>query len=367
MRGWLPQPSLGLVAIASVAVVVLAGCSGAATQKSPSITNIAPPRASHVHLWHPGMTQLGIDLLWYTYASQSMASIAKDAITDMNYIVGLGANSVDIVFPVYTGNIESNSLLAGSGTPTTTQLAIVVQAALTAGLRVMLRPLMDQGSLLPSWRGAIEPSNVPAWFTSYEQFLQPYLVMAQANGVTTFDVGAEFTSLEAEPEWAQLVSQARTVFSGQLAYSANFDTFHAGDPMPPVDRLGVDDYAPVELSDTAALAQVENAWDAWWETTPTSISLSQVVIDEMDIAAQDGAYQKPFATNLPGAPLNLAIQSTWFTAACQTVQQFRLAGIYFWAVNLGSSLTEATSPGSFIGRPGAGAISSCFASFAGTP
>jgi hypothetical protein len=185
--------------------------------------------------------------------------------------------------------------------------------------------------------------------------------MAQANGAATFDVGAELTSLEAEPEWTQLVAQTRTVFSGQLAYSANFDVFHAGDPMPPVDRLGVDDYPPLDLSDTATLAQVESAWDAWWSAVPSSVDLTQVVIDELDIADQVGAYQKPYATTLPGAAADLAIQPTWFAAACQTVQQFHLAGIYFWDVGLGASLTVPTSPGAFIGGAGAGAISSCFA------
>jgi hypothetical protein len=313
--------------------------------------------------WQPGMTQLGIDLLWYANPTESIDQVSKQAETDMNYIVGLHANSVDIVFPFYTSSATSNATFAGSDTPTTTALAVAIQAATKAGLRVTLRPLMDQGSLGggSNWRGNIHPSDVASWFTGYEQFLQPYLATAQANGVATFIVGAELSSLAAEPEWPALIAKARIAYHGELAYSSNFDVFQKGDQQPPVDRLGVDAYFPVLVSSDAPLTQLEAAWDFWWSTLPHSIKPSKVVIDELGIAAQNGAYQVPYNTDFTGEPINTVIQTNWFAAACQAVQQFHIAGIYFWNVDFGNP-TEITSPSSIVERAGAQGIRKCFSS-----
>jgi hypothetical protein len=310
------------------------------------------------------MLQLGINVLWYVSSpTEPLAQVAKQAAASMNYIVSEDANSVNINFPFYAKGPASNLLYAGSGTPTPAQVAVVVEVAHKSGLRVTLRPLMDQTTMGAGWRGNIHPIDLNDWFGSYELFLKPYLVVAQDTGVSTFILGAEFNSLAADPQWSSLVNQANAVFHGQTAYSVNWDVFHSTSPDPPVDSLGVDAYDPVSVGPTASIKQLEDGINQWWATLPSRIIQSNTVIDELGIPAQNNAYLEPFAAQLPNEPLNLQIQFNWFTAYCQVIQARHLAGVYFWDLIFGENSNTVTQMMSFIGRPGARAIKSCFEKF----
>jgi hypothetical protein len=184
--------------------------------------------------------------------------------------------------------------------------------------------------------------------------------MADTERVPTFVVGAELDSLVAEPEWHGLITKVRKVFHGQLAYSADWYPFELGAPNPPVDRIGVDAYFPVGAGNNATVGQLVDDWNAWWDALPRSIHPSKIVIDEIGIPAQDGAYEAPFSYGNPDLPLNFSIQSKWFTAACEVVQRRHIAGMYFWNVAFDYDPEGLSSPLSFVGRPGAEAIKRCF-------
>lgn len=312
------------------------------------------------------MPQLGVDLLWYEDPPhQSQTRIGRTAHADLRYLVGLNANSVSINFPFYTASATSSSVYAGDRTPTPAQLAVVVEAARRMKLRVTIRPLMDDSDLRPnSWRGIIAPRNVAAWFASYESFLRPYLVMANTCKVTTFIVGAELDSLSGASEWKQLIAQARKLFRGELAYSVNWDGFHEGESNPPADSIGVDTYFPVSAGNHASVPELIGDWNSWWNTLPSDVNQHATVIDEVGIAAVDGAYAAPYESGEPSQPLKLSIQTNWFKAACSVVKNRNLAGIYFWSLTFGGSLTVSTSPSGFVGRPAQQVIRNCFASLA---
>jgi hypothetical protein len=313
--------------------------------------------------WRPGTPQLGVDLLWYEdWPPPSQTQIAQTAHADLSYLVGLNANSMSINFPFYTASATSSSVYAGDRTPTPAQLAVVVEAARRMKLRVTIRPLMDESDLgANNWRGTIAPRNVAAWFASYESFLRPYLVMANTHKVTTFIVGAELNSLSGASQWKHLLAQARKLFRGELAYSSNWDTFHDGGPNPPADSIGVDTYFPVSAGNHAPVRKLIADWNSWWNTLPSDVNQQETVIDEVGIAAVDGAYAAPYESGEPSQPLKLSIQSNWFRAACSVVKNRHLAGIYFWRLTFGGSLTVSTSPTSFVGRPAERVIRNCFA------
>ena len=90
-----------------------------------------------------------------------------------------------------------------------------------------------------------------------------------------------------------------------------------------------------------------------------------MVAQEVGIAAEDGAYQKPWLWGRPNAKLNPKIQVNWFTAACEAVERTGLNGIYFWMVDssIDPKTVDPETEGSagFIGRPGEDAIERCFA------
>jgi hypothetical protein len=43
--------------------------------------------------------------------------------------------------------------------------------------------------------------------------------------------------------------------------------------------------------------------------------------------------------NWPGRPIAQAVQSRYFTAACNAVAREHLGGIYFWAIGIGQDLS----------------------------
>jgi hypothetical protein len=100
------------------------------------------------------------------------------------------------------------------------------------------------------------------------------------------------------------------------------------------------------------------AWDHYLGTRPHGIVLSEV-----GIAAQSGAYYAPYNVIWNGKPLKPTIQVHWFDAACNAVVNEHETGIYFWSLGLGQQLNVPpgpADPASWVDGPGQNAISACF-------
>lgn len=309
--------------------------------------------------------QRGCNVLWYYNGTDADQRISQKADLSLNYIRSLHCNAVAISFPFYMEHAMASSVHGGSATPSPEQLAIVVDAAKGYGLRVSVRPLLDEESFRPSgWRGTILPEDRTRWFASYGSFIHPYLVMAQAVGAAQFEIGVELNSLLADGRWEALVSQARTVFHGTIGFSNNWDVFHAGRLGPAsVDSQGLDAYFPVRVGDDATVDRLAAAWIDWLSGVPKHIDLRHVVLTEVGIAAQPGSYNTPNARGDNSIPIDPQIQQRWYSAACRAMRYHRMAGIYFWMLDLnqppGTFDSTAGDPLSFFGR-GDSAIRNCF-------
>ncbi|HEX9537927.1 MAG TPA: hypothetical protein VGA04_07110 [Streptosporangiaceae bacterium] len=308
---------------------------------------------------------LGIQIYWNSTGAR--AEMEADANRIFNYIVGLGANSVGINFAFYTDGVNPTRVYGGPGsTPSPATISMVIASARGHGLRVLLRPLLNEKNIEDSrgdWRGSIQPPSVSAWFDSYFHFLKPYVVAAQRSGATSFNVGAELDSLAPdEAEWTVFESAAAKLFSGQLEYAVNYGRWQEDPSYEPVPDAGVDAYPQLGLGDGATVPQLTAAWVGWLHNQPEPV-LRRTVLQEVGIAAVSGAYRQPARIALSGATLDVTIQDKWFAAACAAVKQSDMAGIYFNDVNSIDHPANATgySAGSFIGR-GDRAIKTCFAS-----
>lgn len=282
----------------------------------------------------------------------------------MDYVTSLEANAVSISFAFYTDGPRSSYLHPGEETPGPDRVAAVVEAAHARGLHVTLRPLLDERILQPDqWRGAIEPADPARWFASYQRFLVPYLSMAQRTGAERFTIGTELTSMEAAPHWAGLVTAARSLYHGQLSYSANWASYQEQAPPVPL-RAGLDAYFPTSLADDASIDQVEAAWEDWFSGIRHSVDYRELVLDEVGIAAEQGAYRHPYQWGTSSLPLSTTVQERWVTAAGRFARRHKLAGIYFWKLSLHTDPQhpEITNSdrGEFAGRPAADSIRACF-------
>ena len=333
-----------LVLVVLVLLVLVAGCGG-------------PPPAPP-----PPPPQLGVDVLWYRH-DDTAAIIRAKAARVAAYIDGLGANAISISFPFYMTGRRGSHVYAHSATPAPADLAVLVDDAAARGLSVNLRPLLNQNAV-GGWRGAIYPGNRREWFASYEHFLAPYLAMASAHRVTSFTVGAELSSLAADPSWDAVDAWVRGVFHGKLSFSNNWDEFAAGHlGGGTVGQQGVDAYFPVHLGDQATVRELISALNGWLNT-PARIPLSGIVVQEAGIAAQPGSYAHPQAWT-GSRDWDFGLQARWYQAMCTVVRERHMAGLYFWDIDFNQNVSrpspDSDPPLSFIGRQGALAVRSCFA------
>jgi hypothetical protein len=278
----------------------------------------------------------------------------------------LGANSVGISFPIYTdGAWPTRVYTTPNVTPTPESLADLMRNAKSRGLRVMLRPIIDEKNITGyanAWRGSIQPRNVAAWFTSYLQTLMPFLAAAEDAGADTFVVGTEMDSLVGRAtQWQALLTAAGGVFRGRLSYADNWGEWATGRPGVAGAAPGLDAYPQLGLTDSATVPQIANAWSRWLQKRPAG--LTATVVQEVGITATPGAYAHPARWPQAGQTVNPLIQAKWFAGACTAVKSLQMAGIYFWSLDAWDEPAKAATygSGSFIGR-GDTAIQACFAS-----
>jgi hypothetical protein len=347
--------------------------------------NVGPVLAGHVreHASKSSPTvQLGLDT-YFTYHCQPASTIESWADVEVGQFKALGANSIGISFPLYTSSMTSNDVFARtvcSGTayesPPTSILSVVVSAAHAAGLTVLLRPMIDEANLVAqdpkAFRGNIEPTKLSTWFKNYTATLMPYLAMAQEQHVEFFSMETELDSLADRSNWTSMVLQFRKTYTGSLVWNYSWST-----SVKKLRRahtsLSVDAYPILKsVSPEASTSTLLKAWnDLLKDSGRYGIpSISDASIDEVGIAAQDGAYAYPTQAVLEPVseyPFNQQIQANWFTAACSFMKQHGMNGIYFWGSFLtadGGSLPTSPDPQmpTAIQPSAAQSIARCFSS-----
>jgi hypothetical protein len=384
-------PAGGRVLLAVALITALAGCSGlgagAAVPRGDDWTTVAGAGtgAASTNVPEPLMiggqpvsvvsqqrrrvhASLGIQVFWNSAGSE--ADMAADANRIFNYVVGLGANSVAIDFWFYTNGVYPSYVYGEPGsTPSPATIAMVVTNAREHGLRVLVRPLLNENNIKivgNNWRGSIQPPSLTSWFASYYAFLKPYIQAAQRSKATAFNIGTELDSLAGyENHWTIFETAVRDLFTGQQLYAVNYGRWQEDPSYDPVPYPAVDAYPILGLGDGASVSELTSAWVNWLRQHPDSV-LRKTVLQEVGIAAAAGAYAEPALVAPSGTPIDVAIQRNWFAAASAAAKVTHLAGLYFYAVNSTDrpsdpALTATYAPGSFIGRSD-GVIRACFAS-----
>jgi hypothetical protein len=328
---------------------------------SPSPVRVAKP-------WQPGMRELGVNVLWENSSDDDDVVTRAKADRILDYIVSLHANSVALNFPFIVESLKSNAVTTDTLTPSPARIRIFLEEASARKVRVTLRPYLDERRILPAWRGEIAPTDRNAWFASYQAFLLPYLQAVQNTGLAEVVIGVELNSLQADPRWVALIAAARQLFPGTITYSANYDSFQHKSPAPAVDGVGVDAYFKTTLNDNATVAAITAAWQQWIDRYAGNAA-DKLVLHEVGIAAQSGAYLHPGQWGSDGVPINLTVQANWYAAVCQAAESTKLAGLYVWNVrmhgNPGHEDPQQADRMTFIDRPAEKTLRDCYARLSG--
>lgn len=306
---------------------------------------------------HPNLSTtrvLGVStyVAFYCEDGPTWATLAKN---QTDGIKSLGANSVGLVFPLYTDSKTSNNIYAKSkcGTSYVTSpvsnLAVIVADAHARGLSVFLRPSLDEGVLkqqnFSDWRGRIAPSNPSLWFANYLATLTPYLQMAQTDHVESFAISTELSSMAKNSNWPSFISKVKKIYKGKLVFTASWANTGNITHWTGTD-LGIDTYRPVlTATNSWTPKQLLGGWDAVLAGLPIK-GIATTTMDEMGISSQNDAYQIPAATYFPLSlyPYNPTIQANWFTMGCAFMREHAMPGIYFSGLvftdNAGKLLTS---------------------------
>lgn len=285
--------------------------------------------------------QAGMNILVYGHPDMSEVRPL------FNHLRGLGLNSIAISFPIFQENWKANQVSKHPEiTPTLSELKVLIECAHDFGISVMLRPILDEKSLVKTnkWRGEIEPTNYEAWFDSYTRLLTIYAELAQLSDVNVLNIGTELNSLEQKynDQWIQLIQDIREVYEGKLIYSLNWDSFHNREGkkfLEHLDYVGIDAYFPLDKPDGASVDDLVEAWDKWIDKLKGLLNDEAVIITEAGIVPARGAYRKPYSWFFHHQPIDWQAQSNYYEATFLSWNPF-VKGIYWWNVSLNQDPEE---------------------------
>lgn len=289
----------------------------------------------------------------------------------LDHLTRLNVNSISIVFPVYTDGVTASVVHPGADTPSHDGLVAMVRMARARHLAVMLRPVLDEATVIPAWRGAIRPLDPAAWFTSYGSMVLSYAGLAQREGVASLAVGTEFNSMERYlADWNNLISAVRHVFSGQITYAFNFGTSFQTGFWGSLDFVSIDAYFP--LDHTPAVATPEQMAADWHRWLAMLQGIDEpfnkpIVFTEVGVVPESGAHLRPWDSTVK-RPLDLEEQRAYYEATCETTASV-VQGLYWWATgpNLPADLPGdlAVTDYNPLGRPAENVVRACYASIEG--
>ncbi len=188
-----------------------------------------------------------------------------------------GANYAGVVVTQYVQTSTSNTIAPETATspgysgqyaltPTDSAVVSAIQSLQAQGLVVTLKPHVD--SLDGVFRGSFKPSNVSAWFASYQTFILHYAQIASQNNVGTLVIGTELASLTGptyKSYWETIITALRTQYPNlTLIYGANAtssnDEFTTVSFWADVDVIGVDGYFPLTNQTDPTVSALVAAW-----------------------------------------------------------------------------------------------------------
>ena len=324
----------------------------------------------------PSLSERGVNITYYDYVTYPDSFIGSQSSSYADYIAGtLHANTVTVSFPLWTTSPRSSSVYAGTdpvagnaSTPSPVRLDILLKALTGRGLRVRLRPLINENALerYSSWRGKLAPRSLDRWFASYRAAIDPYVTLAEEDHLTSFVVETELQSLGGSPQWSSLISELSGRFSGDLQWDSTWG-IHGGPgyTTKPGTSFAVDAYPEMHLKSTATVAQIEAGWAKYLAKNPLPVSPSATVLQEVGILAATKMYSQPVLHVPPHrAVFSAETQARWFTAACEFAHRFGFKGISFNTFYLTVPVPTEEDPAhpQFFQPAGLGAVASCFAS-----
>jgi len=184
--------------------------------------------------------------------------------TYIDQIAAAGANTIAFVVAAYQENGSSSCMFMDlRRTPSDVRLRELIDRARAKGLNATLMPivLLENGRE-DEWRGKIAPDDWDLWWKNYSDVVLRYARIAESCGVAVYIVGSELISTETQDDrWRGLIAEVRKVYSGRLAYSANWDHYRPIQWWDALDIIGMTTYYDLTDGKKPTVEQLLTAWE----------------------------------------------------------------------------------------------------------
>ncbi|MDQ3008254.1 MAG: hypothetical protein M3Q81_01535 [bacterium] len=258
----------------------------------------------------------------------------------------LGVNTIMFTFPIFMDDLTSLVVYQDEElTPSVVNIKIFIEEGHRYCYTVIPKPIIDDGRL-GGWRGRIRPGNnlddqtaLDAWFASYGELIMKYAQVSQSAGAGGLVIGTELISIDKDlpkynQRWEALIERVRTVYTGPVSYSMNWNPQTLPGFVSSLDVLMVDAYFPLSnLGDDASEEQIFNAWYHWHGLLQSWQEMLDmpIVFSEVGMPPRTGGYRAPWE-NDPQLKVDFEAQARYYAATCRYVRASGVDGLYWWAV-----------------------------------
>ncbi|MBZ9651145.1 glycoside hydrolase family 113 [Psychroflexus montanilacus] len=186
--------------------------------------------------------------------AEALQQTGSNFVAVMPYAFMPKADEVEFIFD--TNRQWSGETLSGIGADVKTLQALEIE--------VMLKPHIWVGSGV--FTGDIAMTSENDWVQfekNYKAYVMAFVKLAEKNQVSLFCLGTELHEFVTRRPgfWCELIEDVKAVYSGQLTYAENWDTYQNVGFWDSLDFIGIDAYFPISDSKTPSLKEVNSTWE----------------------------------------------------------------------------------------------------------
>lgn len=192
------------------------------------------------------------------------------------------------------------------------------------GYKVCLKPHLILGyEKADVWVGDLDLGNSKNWnrfSVTYSNYILDLAFLADSLDVELFSLGTELGTFPRRERkvWRHLIDSVRTIYKGELTYSANFDEYKKFPFWEELDYIGIDAYFSV---DTSRNPEIDAMMEKWKPIKKEIEKLSvkkkkQVLFMEYGYRSSDYCGYKPYAGH--SDKVNLVAQANAYRALYYT-------------------------------------------------
>ncbi|MCG2432037.1 glycoside hydrolase family 113 [Aequorivita xiaoshiensis] len=267
---------------------------------------------------------------------------SNDSVNQENIepILRIGANYAAIMPFGFIKNVEHPELIYNSERQWFGETIIGAEQYVNTlqknDFKVMIKPQIWV------WRGeftgGIKMNSEEDWLSlenSYKNFILDYARLAERKDVEIFCIGTELENfiIHRPAYWRKLVSEVRTVYSGELTYAANWDEYKRVPFWDVLDFIGVDAYFPVSNSQTPTVSEIKSGFEKWQIELKTFSEEKgkKILFTEYGYRSVDYSGKEPWRSDKSMNSVNLQAQSNLLEGLYQSIwDENWFAGGFLW-------------------------------------